>query len=566
MKKRPIRGGWASVAPFLVVGLAAFLAFVGTLDHGLVWDDNLLEQQIETEIQEGGLGQLFRAEFLALSNQSSLPYYRPLPLLSIWWDFRLSSVFPVSHHLTNVLLHVLCTVLVFLLLRVFLSASRGALFGAFVFALHPIHTESVAFVSGRTDLFATVFIVASVLAWIRVSRGISSSPKWEYLVGVLAFFLAGLSKESSVVVPVVILAWDAVERLEGRGSRETWWVRNRLWLGGWSVAVVFLAAVRWGFADLGASLEDTPERVPLSLGPTIWLTYFRMLVFPWPQSAYYMRDQLDLDGWTMLGAGIVLGLCVLSSGRRSGRIGLFSLLWIVGFLLPVSALVPVNAAVVAERFLYLPSIGFCLLIGHLVIRLDESRRWRPVVLPAMLLVTVFFSWGTLNRNKVWKDDITLYSSIIQTAPTASFPHYNLAVTYQAMAGYEEEAIREFKETIRLQPGATNAYYNLGTIYGNLGRWEEAIEAYRAAIIAEPRNADAYLNLGTTYGSLGRYEEAIQVFKQALEVFPGELKARHNLVLAYAKKGDKTAARAEYEVLRKLSPERAQQLSPLFADP
>ncbi len=532
-----------------LVLLAAIAAYVPTLWFPLVWDDPGIAAYVTDVVRERGLGGLARAEFqLDAQSTEHLGYYRPVVLLSFYFDALLSRLVPQSYHLTNVLLHALNAALVYLLARAALGVGWGALFGGLLFALHPVHIESVAFVSGRTDLWAALFVLLAALSWL--SNRASERPRRALdLAGAGAFLLAVLSKEVALLLPAALLLWDALGFGAGGRGRGGWLERNRSWVGAWTLAVAAALVLRIAVAGVGFGTAQTETwlaevRAQPAYGVRIWLTYLRLLIVPWPLSPYYMPQ--DLDRWLPgLAGGVgLLGLCLFAAQRKAGKIGLPGLAWIVVFLFPVSGVVPLAGAIVAERFLYLPSIGLCLAAGGLAGWAAGSARLRPIAIGGgALLLTVAFT-GVVVRSGIWKDEFTLYRETVRSSPSSPAAHLNLGKAWDA-GGRPDEALREYAVAARLAPKFADAYAAQGETFVKLGRPMEAVPQFVAALRLKEESPEAHYNLAVAYLALDRNEDAARESRRALELRPAYALAANNLGVACSLLGRHEEAAAAF---------------------
>lgn len=476
----------------------------------------------------GGLGAVVRAPFEP-DPRMRLGYYRPAVLLSIALDARWGGGSPRAFHLTNVLLHVAASLLVFLLLAQLGLRPLSALLAAALFAAHPVHGESVAFVSGRTDLIAGVFALAAAVLWLRVRAGRARRAPLEMGLASLSCLLAILAKEAALLLPVLLAALDYVlprparEGSGGTGLRLAWALA-------WGSAVAVALGVRLLVAGVGFGLG---QRAAGSLSPpwvdpvgfaAAWAKYLSLLVLPWPPVVYYTRELLRPDWTTAVGLGAFLGLLALlrNTHRREAAA---ALLWIGAFLIPVSGVLPIGGAVIAERFLYLPSVGFCLLVGCALERLPAGpRRAAPVAGAFLCAALAVSSWG---RNALWKDNLTHFSAMVRRAPGLALARAGHGDALRD-AGRYEEAAGEYRAAAALAPGDGGILVRLGNSEAQLGRAAEAIGAYGRALAVNPRDALARANLGITYAEAGRYEEAEAQYRALLGLDPGlasELGAR-----------------------------------------
>ncbi len=530
--------------------LLAVLVYSGSLSHALVWDDPLLLDHVRELRQQGGWSALLTAGF-RLSEDVDLGYYRPVVLLSLALD-DLASTF----HPTNVLLHAGCTWLVGMLLWRFGFSPAISLLGATIFALHPVHVESVAFVSGRTDVLAALFVMIATLAW-------KANRRW---LGLGAFALALLSKELALVLPPVLLALDALG-FPTRPEREGGWIeRNAAWLLGWLAVILAVALLRFVVADVGlggagraAAVRDPSSALwsPAWI-PAILATYARLLVVPWPLNGYYTPDQIAPGVTSVLSIVLLLGAAWWARRSPHPRSGAAGLIWIVTFLLPVLGFVPIAGAMVAERFLYVPSIGLSVLICGAAAALARGRGRRALVIGAPLVV-IALATGTVLRIPVWKDELSLYSNLVETSPRCVECLENLGIALHE-AGRHDEAVEPLRRAIAIRPGAAKAHDMLGIQYGTLGHPLEALPHFLEAIRLRPERVAYRENLGKTLLDLRRFEEAERAFSDAIALDPGLARLRFGRALALVGLGRLEEAERERRALEARAPELARGLS------
>jgi Flp pilus assembly protein TadD len=344
----------------------------------------------------------------------------------------------------------------------------------------------------------------------------------------------------------------------------------------------------------------------------IVLTYLRLLVLPWPARAYYTADQVGVSAATLLAAAAFVAACLVLPRVGGRRVGLWALAWTCAFLLPVCGLVPQDV-VIAERFLYLPSVGVGLLVASAVDAWQQraaSRSWTVAAAVAALAVALGASAAL--RVQVWRDEPRLFAEMVRTSPRAAVPRNNLGRVLIDQKRFAEAELH-LQEAVRLDPAYAEAHSNLGVLWGETGRLVEAAEAGETALRLKPEFIAARLNLVITYRQLGhcahairvvetappvsasdprlarqgalaragcgspapapadardlsargnaaadagRTEEAAQLYRQALALDPADARTRNNLARALLKAGDEEAALRELREAVKLAPDYA----------
>ncbi len=522
--------------------LAAGL-YAATLGHGFIWDDKflILENRYLRDWSE--LGRNLGSDFFRKTRDTSkIGYWRPVVTLSYMLDRTAFDDRPWGFHLENVVLHALASVLVGILARRLGLRARSAWIAAMLFAAHPVHVESVAWIAGRTDLYCTVFALSAL--GLELSH--AARPHWARRWGAtLAGALALLSKEMAAVLPalVALRAWwlpgpaEAGRPLPRRMAKAV--LPHALVLGAY-------ALVRFGVLGVATHTPGWAEQVGRTVLFWTWwaalVEYLRVLVWPALLSVAIELPHLRGPASPWVAAGVVLLAGLLGVAWRA-RVRAPALAFAVGLLLvglvPLTNFVmPINAPVTspfawAERFLYLPSVGFCLALGWLLGEALPRRlagagsgtaRWS--VGSVVLVALVAASLRTVARVRDWRDDLSLFGSAVRAAPDAVLARLNYAVAL-ADRGRLDEAEREYRRVLEQAPFEYRAHYNLGNVYRLRGELERAEAAYREALRLQPEHAQSLLNLGLVLYSRGRLEEALAAFSEADRLLPGHLEAKIN---------------------------------------
>ena len=521
--------------------MLAVATYLLSLGFDLVWDDPLLLEWTRSRFRDGGLAGLLGASF-RLKPEMPLDFYRPVVLLSLLVDDFAGGGSPFSFHLTNVLLHAAASTLVLLLLSA-LGAGRGpALAGAALFAVHPVHVESVAFVSGRTDLLAAVFVLASALLWTRDRTGAPRHAALFRVAGLAAYALGCLSKEVAFPLPFVLAAWDLALP---RPAADGWRRARRTWWAGAAASIVVVLALRTLVAGVplpfssGAAEAAAPLGTRLARLPGVLVTGLRLLVAPWPLNAYYTADQVAIGAIELLAGGALLAAWIVLTAPRFRRAGWLSASWTIAFLLPGLGLIGHGGAAIAERFLYLPSAGIAILVLGFA---GLSARGRRAAVAGVLVVAAVFAALTIARSGVWRSEEALFASLTSTSPRCVEGYLGLAHV-RSRAGRHDEAIGLLKQALQLDPGLDRAYLKLGMEYGSLGRHDEAIGSLRQAAALRPDYPEAHATLGLTFLLAGRPAEARAALARAVELRPGYAAAWTTLGKARLALGDPGAAAA-----------------------
>ena len=458
----------------VLVALVAAAAYAATLGYELVWDDTLLIQQSWRLHHWQALPSLLTSHFWSEVGEVS-HYYRPLITLSFFLDVQVWGLQPLGFHLTNVLAHAAVTLAVLAVARRALGGEPAATICALVFALHPLHTESVSFVSGRTDVIATLFFLLALLAYDRGRERDGGRPiAWS----LAAYLLALLSKEVAITLPLVLVLWDRLVRGDLRDRGAAWRAAPRYAAYG-AVTALYLGLRLFALGGLEAGGDAWGTVLARGLTTLrIVASYTWITIVPYPTSPYHAIAAETVPpglGWWLAVAGLVATLGATGWAVRRAPAAGFGALWFWITLAPSIAvnLLPLPSAIMAERFLYLPTVGFSLVLGWGAARLLGPVAWgrttqiRPG--PSLGLAAVLLAYAvlTLWRNEDWRDEYRLYSRMVETAPDAAMPHLNLAFT-QLARGEIGPANQHLREAVRLAPGSARANAGLGLTETILG--------------------------------------------------------------------------------------------------
>ena len=554
---RPAAGGSSRETWWmpLAVALIAVATFARTLGFALVWDDPKLLGVLAEQLATGGLAGLLASDF-RLDPAVPLGFYRPVTMLSLGFDRALGGGVAWPFHLTNVLLHALASALLFRVLRRLDVEARLALAGSALFAVHPVHVESVAFVSGRTDLLAANFVLGAVLLWLRDRGDGRGAGLGRVAAGSALVALGCLSKEVALVLPAVLVAWDALLP----GAAPAWRTRGRAgWLVGMGAAIALVLLLRGAVAGVplfGAGTAGTaaiPFGDRLAAVPTVLLFALRLLVLPWPLSPYHTPDQVRLDAWTITAAAVVVAAWVLFAPRRWQRAGLLSAAWTVGFLLPGSGLAGHAGAAFAERFLYLASAGLPVLA--LAVRgVQAPARSRVAATLAAALAAVVLAGAAFSvaESSIWRDEESLCAALIARSPQYADGYVGLGHVREQQ-GRLDEAAELLARAIALDPTLEGAHMKLGMVRGRQERWDESIAGFRRALELRPDYPDALANLGQTYLRMRRPLDAIPPLERAVALRPGFAAAWVVLGQARGTAGDAGGAADAFERAIALAP-------------
>lgn len=488
---------------FLIFALALGV-YSSALSGQFIWDDETLVRDNQYLTSWSNLPEIFSTDINSGAD-AVCGFYRPLQILSYRLDTLVWKLEPVGYHLTNVLLHALAAWIFFLIVEG-LAGKLGALFSAVLFLVHPVQTEAVAYISGRADLLAAVFLFSAIL--------LDRKRPWS----LLAYVLALLSKESALVFPAFLWAWRRLVLKEECGFREL-------------LPVLFVTAVYLGLrasvlvpwaipTDAGSLLQRLPGIFAALFG------YFRTLFWPW--SGLHMEYGQRFFHWThpvvLKGLGVFSGM-IAGTGfaAKKHRLVFFGLIWFWIAWIPISGIFPLFAYM-AEHWLYLPSFGLFLVVG---IAFSKLKVKRAVILGAVTILLL--SATTYLQNFYWSDPVSFSRATLQYVPGSYRAEYTLGL-YYASIGQKAKAAGHYERAFTLNPGFTEAYYNLANLLASIHDDKTAVEYYLKAIETGPRYAASYNNLANIYSRMGLKDKAVEYYRKCLEREPSNKAAFDNLQL------------------------------------
>jgi tetratricopeptide (TPR) repeat protein len=544
--------GWRGypVLGFVGIFFAGLVAYWPALHGTLLWDDNA---HITSPALQSFHG-LWRIWFELGATQQ----YYPLLHTAFWIEHRLWGDAVVGYHLANLFEHCLSACLVVLFAR--LLKLRGAWLAGFIFALHPVCVEAVAWMSEQKSTLSGVFYLAAALTYLHFDR---SRKRSLYLVALGLFVLALLSKSVTATLPAALLVvfwWE-------RGKIN--WKRDALPLAPWFVigasAGLFTAWVERNYIGAqGAGYELTLGQHILLAGRIACFYAGKIL---WPADFMFSYPRWDVDPhvwWQWIYPVVVIVVAVgLIVVARKLRGPLASFLYFLGTLFPVLGFMhvfPFKFSYVADHFQYLASLGVIVpaawLIASGVARLSSSEIGLPVIGALLALALGALTW---QQSGLYTDAETLYRATLQRNPGSWMTHNNLAGALAQMPGRLPEAIEEYRAALQLKPDYAIAHDSLGGLLMQEGRLPEAMEEFQAALRAQPNFALAHNNLGIVLAQTpGRLPDAIREFEATIRIDPKYAKAHMNLGNAYLQMpGRLVDAIAEYETTIRLDPDYAQ---------
>jgi tetratricopeptide (TPR) repeat protein len=492
--------------------------------------------------------------------------WHPLTWLSHMLDVQLYGLNPGLHHLTNLLFHIANTLLLFGLLHRMTRALGRSAFVAGLFAVHPLHVESVAWVAERKDVLSTMFGLLALWAYVAFAR---RPGPYRYLLVLLLFALGLMAKPMLVTLPFVMLLLDfwplgrlalAPNPAVRSGPFRSWLalgvlVREKLPLLALAVASSFVTFIvqRRGGAVMG--LDAIPLNLRAANALVSYVAYIGKMLWPARLAVFYPYVRSLPEWWVALAClGLVaVSVAVLWMGPRHPYlpVGWF---WYLGTLVPVIGLVQVGSQPIADRYTYVPLIGLFIIVAwgvpDLLIRWPLGRLALPAAASLVISACAITAWAQL---QTWDSSTALWAHALEVTTGNNLAYNNLGNAL-AKQGKFNDAIAQYSEALRIKPDYAFAHNNLGRVLANQGRVNEAIEHYSEALRIEPDYADAHNNLGIVLAGQGKLDEAIAQYSMAFRTKPDFADAHNNLGIALAKVGRADAAILEFLEAVRIKPD------------
>lgn len=516
-----------------------------------------------------------------------------------WWshalDIQLFGMNPAGHHSTNLTFHIINALLIFFLFRRLTSDSTKSFMVAALFAIHPLHVESVAWVAERKDVLSSFFGLCALHAYVsfRTSRSLS-----HYGALYLLLCLSLMAKPMMVTLPILLLALDVWPY--GIFGKLSWWplIREKLPLMLPVTAVSVVTVLAQNSQGALASAHGTPFLVRIGVALDGYIYYLRSLFFPYNLAFFY--PYAVVPPYRFCIDAVILGLITWFSWKFRHRFPwlLIGWFWFLVMMIPVIGIVAVGSQAYADRYTYLPSLGiFAIMVWGAGALLEGRKLPKKVVAAVALLVIVACAGMTWKETGYWKDGFNLYRRAIDVtsdnwlahsnlgamlnkrewyreaigeleqavsfAPNVSFVHYNLAVAYDRI-GDTRSARLHYQEAIRISPASDDNYYaSLARTMRDDTELPEALSVLREGLQSFPSSSLLKGDEGYVLMKMGRFGDAIDAFRVALQLEPGYMQLYPLLAETLNSFGKPEEAREIYRQLQSRNPREAQELFPVI---
>jgi tetratricopeptide (TPR) repeat protein len=574
------RGHSIFIGLFLTV--ATLVVFWQVHNHEFInYDDNLYITEND-QVQKG----LSRESVVWAFTTTHASNWHPLTWLSHMVDFQLYGLNPKGHHLTNVFFHLLNTLLLFYVLQRMTGALWRSGFVAALFALHPLHVESVAWVAERKDVLSTLFWLLTIWAY---TWYVERPRRTRYLLTLLTFTLGLMAKPMLVTLPFVLLLLDywplgrfQVDQLDTalgaptQASLSTRSVSSQTLRLIWEKAPFFALAAASSVVTFlvqkGGGAVRPLERFPITIrianGLVSYVKYMGKMIWPSDLAVFYPHPGASLPIWQAVAAGLLLlsiSIAVIRLAKNHPYLAV-GWLWYLGTLVPLIGFVQVGEQALADRYTYVPLIGLFIIIAWGVSDIAAKWRYQRVVFiiaaGAPLLALMICTWRQLHH---WNNSRTLWEYAVNLSPNDYYAYNKLGAALREQ-GKRDEAIAHFSQALRIKPDYVIAHNNLGALLIRQGKFDEAIGPLSQALKIKPDYEKAHNNLAVALYEQGKLNEAIAHYSQALRIKPDYAIAHNNMGDALARQGKLDKAISHFSEAVKINPDYADaHNSPLLGD-
>ena len=590
----------------LALAILTVIAFWQLKDCDFInLDDNVYVYN-NVYVQSGLNANSIKQAFSFSSELVKVGHWHPLTWLSLMLDYQIFGLNPHGYHLVNLLFHVMNTLLLFLVLRRMTKTLWPSAFVAALFAIHPLHVESVAWITERKDVLSTFFWMLTMGAYSYYVE----SPGFRRYCFVFLFFALGLmAKPMLITLPFVLLLmdyWplqrfqDAVkETLEIKKPADPEYKWSLIYPLLWEKVPLFVLAILSSIvtyiaahsAGAVTSIEKFPLVVRIVNAFVSYIAYIGKMIWPNNLAVLYPHPEGWIL-WQVLGSALLLIAITLVVIWRAKRFPYLATgwLWYLGTLVPVIGIVQAGSQAMADRYTYIPLIGLFIMVAWGVPELLKKWHYRKEILLASSILSILcLSIITWTQVGYWQNSITLfdhtlkitdnnwhiykdrgneyrrlgnyrramedYNRAIEIKPNYVDAYNNRGVAYIDLGNYRQ-AIEDLNRAIEINPDYADAYSNRGLSYSKLGQYQFAIEDFNKLISLKPAYADAYFSRGNAYGVLGQYQLAIEDFNKVISLKPAYTMAYLNRGTAYARLGNNNLAIDDLKTAAKLGDERA----------
>lgn len=545
-KKKEITKPKKSLWPLLAaMAVSIFIIYFPAFKNGLLnWDDNLYITD-NNQIKSFENIPLFFSQFY-------IGNYQPLTLFAYSVIYQFAELQPFLYHFVNVLFHFLNALLIFYFVKSLIKNTNLAFLVALLFSIHPMHVESVAWVSGLKDVLYTFFFFVSLIYYLKFIR---QNKKMYYLLSVVFFLFSLLSKGQAVVLFPVLFLVDYLER----GKLFTKWI-EKIPFFIFSVVFGIIALFAQKSANTMGDLSSISFFEQLALACYSFTMYVVKLLIPFNLSSFYpyptmVNGKIPSEYWLFLLIIPIVAYSLFQFYKKNKLLFFGASIFIINIILLIQ-LIPVGNCIMADRYTYISSIGLNVVIISLFLKYFEIKKWKYLFTTLLSVYFIFLSVTTYNQTKKWKNEFALWDNVLNVYPDISFALVLRGCEYNTVGEYNK-AMMDFDKAIVLDPKDGSAYFNRGVAKSKTGDFKNAIPDFEKADkfkIEKKHFVNLYVSWGAALANTGKLKEAMKLFDKAIGLDPGDASVYNNRGITKAMLGDTNGAIVDFEMAIKLNPE------------
>ncbi len=578
----------------IITLILVLIVYSNTVYHPFHYDD--IGVATKSDLIEGSLSDFWKK---TVGSGGDIFFHRLFLRYSFALNYHWGEGSVVSYHIINILLHLLNASLIYLILKNILTNNLSfnkqeeppckkpylefiPFFSSLIFAVHPLNTETVTFISSRSSGMCTFFYLLSLYLFIQGTSSMygrekrKTSTAFYYTFSFIAFTIGLGTKEIIATLPAIIFLY--LYYFVNRGDRLLKFIVNFKWhfIGTALPVIVYLGyrkiiggVIFTAFADAGLAFHGRYYYFLTELKVIIFY-YLKLFIFPFNLNIYPMMSistslfELTVFISFLITLSLIFFAVTISRGKRQfvqNKLISFSVFWFFISLLPSSSFIPLNDPI-AEHRAYLPAVGASIFFGTVfsifIYSIKNQVKLKLFKSFTVILVLPLFSLLNIQRNLVWKDGLTLWKDCLLKTPNYAKPHISLGSEYNKK-GLNILAVEEFKNAIKLFPDYTESHYNLGKVYLDLRDYKNAATEFLLAIQYDKNSYKAMFGLGNTYSKSGEYDKAINVFNKTIQAYnkiqnKSHLAAIHNLGEVYGKMGKLSEAIKQFQKVLEIDPD------------
>lgn len=578
-----------------IIFTSCFVLYFNTLFNDFVYDDNFQVKDNFWIRDIKFIPQMFLKDVWHFRSPDWVSnYYRPLMHLIYLLSYQIFSLKPWGYHLVNILFHASVSILVFLVtyeISKHIQPNQKneeqplyiPFFTAMIFAIHPLHTEVVAWISAIPDLSFSFFYLLGFYFYIKFRAGFKS----KYYYSILCFTISLFSKEPAVTFILIIFLYDFFLVKKYNISQ---YLKDYIpFIASLVIYLSFRVYALKGFSAYQSHPELNTYQYIINIFPLVMKYIFKTFA-PFNLNVFHVLHPIkqiyEIKGlMSILVFLTYITLLILS--YKKNKLFFFGLLLFIIPLLPALYIPGVGENTFAERYVYLPLFGISICFSIIIHKFLNIPGFRNLTLIVIIAIGLIFSYLTIKRNTVWKNDITLWTDTLNKSPDWRHGLIELAISYEKVGnhnkalellkkqiesypdnyeGYAElgvslsivgkldEAIDMYKKAIKINPRDYYSFFNMGKAFYDKGLKDKALEIFEYAIRLNPKFPESYVNAGIILAEFGQLERASENFKKAIEIKPGLMQAHFNLANYYQIKGDLDNALKHYKFALKVNPD------------